>query len=91
VSPGVSPTWLQSFRHPIRTNVPLQITSAMQGNWVISGSDDGSVRVFDQRSGELLKCLRHGDGKQRRNARVLILLIYRFRSRLACTGGSGML
>jgi len=34
----------------------------MQGNWVISGSDDGSVRIFDQRSGELLKSLRHSDG-----------------------------
>ena len=53
---------VQSFRHPIRTNVPLQVTSAMQGNWVISGSDDGSVRIFDQRSGELLKSLRHSDG-----------------------------
>ena len=62
VSPGLSPALVQSFRHPIRTNVPLQVTSAMQGNWVISGSDDGSVRIFDQRSGELLKSLHHSDG-----------------------------
>jgi len=33
----------------------------MQGNWVISGSDDGTVRLFDQRSAKLVKCLRHGD------------------------------
>jgi hypothetical protein len=63
VSAGVSPTLLRSFRHPIRCNVPLQVTSGMQGSWVIGGSDDGSVRIFDQRSGELLKCLRHGDGR----------------------------
>lgn len=92
VSPGLSPTWVQSFRHPIRSNVPLQITSAMQGNWVISGSDDGSVRVFDQRSGELLKCLHHGDGTQCQNARVLIFLpAYCLCSQLTCTSGSGML
>jgi hypothetical protein len=34
----------------------------MQGDWVISGSDDGTVRLFDQRSAKLIKCLRHGDG-----------------------------
>jgi hypothetical protein len=62
VSPGLSPKLIQSFRHSVRVNVPLQVTSAMQGNWVISGGDDGSVRIFDQRNGELLKCLRHGEG-----------------------------
>ena len=62
VSPGVPPVLQQSFRHSISHNVPLQITSALYGSWVISGSDDGSVRIFDQRSGELLKSLRHADG-----------------------------
>ena len=62
VSPGVSPTLLQSFHHSIHSNVPLQVTSGMQGNWVIGGSDDGSVRIFDQCSGDFLKCLRHGNG-----------------------------
>lgn len=52
----------QSFRYAIRCNVPLQVTTAMQGNWVISGSDDGTVRLYDQRSAELIKCLNHADG-----------------------------
>ena len=66
VSPGVPPTLQQTFRHPICSNVPLQITSALQGDWVIGGSDDSSVRIFDQRSGELLKSLRHDEGAQAR-------------------------
>ena len=37
------------------------ITTAMQGTWVVSGSDDGTVRLFDQRNAEPLMCLRHGD------------------------------
>ena len=71
VSPGLSPKLIQSFRHSIRVNVPLQVTSAMQGNWVISGGDDGSVRIFDQRNGELLKCLRHGEGRWQQNVNLL--------------------
>jgi WD40 repeat protein len=34
----------------------------MQGSWVISGSDDGTVRLYDQRSAEVIKCLHHADG-----------------------------
>jgi hypothetical protein len=52
----------RSFPHPIRCNVPLLITSALQGAWIIGGSDDGTVRIFDQRSGDLVKCLQHADG-----------------------------
>lgn len=52
----------RSFPHPIRCNVPLLVTSALQGAWVIGGSDDGTVRIFDQRSGDLVKCLQHADG-----------------------------
>lgn len=57
----------QSFRYIVRRNVPLQVTTAMQGNWVISGGDDGSVRVFDQRSATIIKCLRHADGMSSAN------------------------
>lgn len=35
----------------------------MQGSWVITGSDDGLVRIFGQRSGDIILCLRHGDGE----------------------------
>jgi len=52
----------QTFRHPIRVNVPLQVTSALQGTWVICGSDDGLVRIFDQRTGNLIRNLQHGQG-----------------------------
>lgn len=51
----------QSYLHPVRCNVPLIVTSAFQGKWIICGSDDGSVRLFDQRSGEMIKCLQHGN------------------------------
>jgi len=52
----------RSFPHPIHCNVPLLITSVLQGAWVIGGSDDGTVRIFDQRSDDLVKCLQHADG-----------------------------
>lgn len=52
----------QTYRYPIRINVPLQVASALQGHWVISGSDDGLVRIFDHRTGDLIRTLRHGNG-----------------------------
>lgn len=61
---AVSPSMrlIQSYRHSIRCNVPLQVTTALQGAWIVGGSDDGSVRLFDQATGQLIQCLRHGDG-----------------------------
>jgi hypothetical protein len=53
----------QSFKHSIRSNVPIHVASALQGRWIIGGSDDGSVRVFDQRTADVIKCLRHGESK----------------------------
>jgi WD40 repeat protein len=53
----------QSFKHSIRSNVPLHVASALQGRWIICGSDDGSVRIFDQRTEAIIKSLRHSDSK----------------------------
>ena len=53
----------QSFKHAIRLNVPLHVASALQGRWIICGSDDRSVRIFDQRTETIINSLRHGDGK----------------------------
>lgn len=65
----------QSYWFAIRNNVPLQVTSAMQGSWVITGSDDGLVRIFGQRSGDIIQCLRHGDSKSVLHASLLVLII----------------
>lgn len=51
----------QSFKHSVRLNIPLHVASALQGRWIICGSDDGSVRIFDQRTETIIKCLRHGE------------------------------
>lgn len=51
----------RSYQHAIRVNVPIQVASVMDGTWVVTGSDEGTVRIFDQRSGELLHCLHHDD------------------------------
>jgi hypothetical protein len=64
----------QSYRFAIRNNVPLQVTSAMQGSWVITGSDEGLVRIFGQRSGDIIQCLRHGDSKSVLHASSLLVL-----------------
>lgn len=53
---------VRSIRHLIKNNVPLQVNSALQGAWIITGSDEGAVRIYDQRTGQLLDCLPHGDG-----------------------------
>jgi WD40 repeat protein len=53
----------QSFKHSIRSNVPLHVASALQGRWIICGSDDGSVRIFDQRTEAIIKSLRHSNSK----------------------------
>lgn len=51
----------QSYRHPVRYNITYQVTTGMEGSIVISGSDDGSVHLYDARNTELIECLRHGD------------------------------
>lgn len=53
---------LRSFRHPIRCNVPLLVTTALQGDIIVAGGDDGDAKIFEQRSGQLLQNLRHGNG-----------------------------
>jgi hypothetical protein len=51
----------KTFKHQIRLHISMQVTMALRGAWVVSGSDDGAVRFFDPKSGQLVHCLRHGD------------------------------
>ncbi|KAF5348274.1 hypothetical protein D9756_010448 [Leucocoprinus leucothites] len=50
---------IRMFRHVIRKNVPLLMTSALGDAVAIAGSDDGTIRVFDQRTGSLMTTLHH--------------------------------
>ena len=54
---------VRSLCHPIHRNVPLAVCSALDGALTLSGSDDGSPRVFDQRVGTLAQLLPHGNGE----------------------------
>ncbi|KAF8886999.1 hypothetical protein BD779DRAFT_1395717, partial [Infundibulicybe gibba] len=51
-----------SFRQPIHHNVPLLVSSALEGSLTVVGGDDGSVRLYDQRLGILSSILHHGKG-----------------------------
>jgi hypothetical protein len=51
----------KTFKHSGRIYICLQITTALRGTWVMSGSDDGAIRIFDPVSGQMIHCLRHGD------------------------------
>jgi len=53
----------QFFKHSICSNMPLHVASALQGRWIICGSDDRSVHIFDQQMEAIIKCLHHSDSK----------------------------
>ncbi|KAF8867435.1 hypothetical protein BD779DRAFT_1393473, partial [Infundibulicybe gibba] len=53
---------VRSFHQPIRHNVPLLVSSALEGSLTVVGGDDGSVRLYDQRLGILSSILHHGKG-----------------------------
>jgi len=52
---------LRSFTHRIHLNVPLLVSSALQGSLIVVGGDNGSARVYDSCIG-LLTVLPHGPG-----------------------------
>ena len=54
---------LQTFSHTILRNVPLQVTVARDGQWIVLGGDDGFARIYDRWSGQFLRRLEHGRGK----------------------------
>jgi hypothetical protein len=54
---------LQSYPHPVLRNVPLQVATTREGGWIVSGGDDGYVRVFDCRTGQLMERLEHEKGQ----------------------------
>ncbi|KAJ3575931.1 hypothetical protein NP233_g760 [Leucocoprinus birnbaumii] len=51
---------IRMLRHVVRKNVPLLVASALGDSIAFAGSDDGIVRVFDQRTGSLIATLHHG-------------------------------
>ncbi|KAJ3557341.1 hypothetical protein NP233_g11766 [Leucocoprinus birnbaumii] len=50
---------IRMFRHAVRKNVPILLAAALDDSIVLAGSDDGTVRVFDQRTGSLVTALHH--------------------------------
>jgi len=66
---------IRSFGHPIRDNKILQVSSALHGALTIAGSDDGCVRLFEQRTGPLYSQLPHGNGESRVMLAVISLIV----------------
>jgi WD40 repeat protein len=54
---------VRSYKHAIRVNKILQVSSALGGALTVAGSDDGTVRLFEQRTGQLYDQLSHGNGE----------------------------
>ena len=56
---------VQSFRFNVKegdNSFALRVAACDNNPYVICGGIDGIARVFDRRSGELFKSLKHGDG-----------------------------
>ncbi|KAJ3563725.1 hypothetical protein NP233_g8757 [Leucocoprinus birnbaumii] len=51
---------IRMFRHTVRKNVSLFVTSVLRDSLAVAGSDDGMVRVLIQRTGLLVTTLHHG-------------------------------
>jgi len=56
---------IRSFSHTIWENKALHVSSALQGALTFAGSDDGCVRLFEQRTGLLYNQLPHSHGESR--------------------------
>ena len=54
---------LRTFKHNITRNVPLMISSALDGKLTIVGSDDGYARMYDPHMGMMTGVLQHGNGE----------------------------
>jgi WD40 repeat protein len=63
---------IQTFPYQIRQNVPLQVAHVPDRDWVVSGGDDGFVRIFDCRTGQFLERLDHGSCKCLRSVTLYI-------------------
>jgi hypothetical protein len=79
---------LRSFKHAISVNVPLQVHSALQGALTLAGSDDGTVRLFEQRTGQVSELLPHGNGEYECRC-SLSLRCLSFCSRKPCASCNG--
>ena len=54
-------TLVRSFPQPLKENIPLQVTTAFDGQVVIIGGDRGIVRVFNAATGNLVTALYHDE------------------------------
>jgi hypothetical protein len=52
---------VRSFSHNIVHNYPLQVSTLQQAAFVVVGGDNGIVRIFERRNGQLLARLKHGN------------------------------
>jgi hypothetical protein len=66
---------IRLFAHPIRENQALHVSLALQGALTIAGSDDGCVRLFEQRTGLLYHQLPHGNGEFRKCVKTMCLTV----------------
>jgi hypothetical protein len=51
---------IQKFTHPIDTNCILHTRSLPSRNLIVAGGDNGSARVFNRISGQLVSEIQHG-------------------------------
>ncbi|KAG1908930.1 uncharacterized protein F5891DRAFT_898208, partial [Suillus fuscotomentosus] len=47
---------------PLSVSVPKQVAFGAEGRLIVGGSDNGSVYVFERKTGKLLDTLRHSNG-----------------------------
>ena len=66
----------RTYSHEIISNVPLQVTTANCGEWLICGGDNRFVRVFDRWSGKFMEKLGHAKGAPTLNTLMSSHLIH---------------
>jgi WD40 repeat protein len=54
---------IKTFAYTIVRNFPMQVAIIPQTNWIVCGGDDGFVRIYHLRTGQILHQLDHGEGK----------------------------
>ena len=54
---------LRHYPHGIIRNSPLLVATMRDGDWIVSGGDNGFARIFDSNSGQFLHRLEHGSAK----------------------------
>jgi hypothetical protein len=52
---------VNTFRHNIVHNYPLQVATLQQAAFIVVGGDNGFAHVFEHQNGQLFAQLKHGD------------------------------